>query len=428
VAEITRLVLGLVANPYHRGGITRWMVDLAAEWRRRGGRSVLVVPRPSAPFFNAGGRPTVIDLVQSRPASERPELHAPEVGAEFEFGTEGYRARVYAEAIRAAIPSGSPILTTDDPAAWRGAAAGADRYAVIGTVHNDEDQYYRMAMRFAPQLRAVVGVSRRITERMRATAEVAGIPITTIPCGTPLPVFTQVESGQRAAGRLIWVGRVAETQKRVSDLPKIARLLRDRGVEFSLTVIGDGPDRAMLESEIARLGVADRVQLMGWCDPDTVAAHLANSEILLIPSNFEGMSVTIMEALSAGCGVVASRTSGVEDYERDRRGDRCLWVHDIGDVVGAADAVMAGLAVPREERCARARQFANEEFSIGVCADRWAALFTRVVDVAPRTPLREHGLERLARLMSRPVAAARITRLWAAQQMRSRRLAAQGVH
>ena len=427
MSDIQGLTLGLVANPYHRGGITRWMVDLAAMWRRRGGRSVVVVPRPRAPFFSAGGRPTIIELIQRHPASERPDVHSPVVGAEFEFGTEGYRARVYAEAIRAAIPVGSALVTSDDPAAWRGAASTADRYAFIGTVHSDEVESYRLATRLAPQLRAVVGVSRRITERMRPAAERARIPFTTIPCGTPLPVVTPREDG-RGGGRLIWVGRIQEAQKRVSDLPKIARLLRDRGIDFSVTVVGDGPDRATLEDEITRLGVADRMHLLGWCDSDSVAAHLANSDILLLPSNLEGMSVTIMEALGAGCGVVASRTSGVEDYENDQRGDRCLWVHEIGDVMAAADAVGEALAVPRAERTARARRFATEEFSIEVCADRWAALCARVVHVAPRPPLRERGLERLARLISRPVAAARVTRLWAAQQMRSRRLAAQGVH
>ena len=369
----------------------------------------------------------MIELIQRYPASERPDVHSPVVGAEFEFGTEGYRARVYAEAIGAAVPDGSALVTSDDPAAWRGAASTADRYAFIGAVHSDDEEFYRLATRLAPQLRAVVGVSRRITERMRPAAERARIPITTIPCGTPLPVVTARQEGRRFA-RLVWVGRIQEAQKRVSDLPKIAQILRDRGIDFSLTIIGDGPDRAMLDDEIARVRLPDRVHLLGWCDSAAVAAHLATSDILLLPSNLEGMSVTVMEALGAGCGVVASRTSGVEDYERDPRGDGCLWVHEIGDVEAAADAVMEGLAVPRMERSARARRFATQEFSIEVCADRWAALCARVVHVAPRPPLRERGLDRLGRLISRPVAAARVARLWAADQVRSRRLAAQGVH
>ena len=369
----------------------------------------------------------MIELIQRHPASERPDLHSPLVGAEFEFGTEGYRARVYAEAIRAAIPDGSALVTSDDPAAWRGAASTADRYAFIGTVHSDDEEFYRLATRLAPQLRAIVGVSQRITDRMRPAAERARIPVTTIPCGTPLSVVTARDEGRRGA-RLVWVGRIEEVQKRVSDLPKIARILWDRGIDFNLTVIGDGPDRSMLESQTARLGVGDRVRLIGWCEHDTVATHLASSDILLLPSNLEGMSVTLMEALGAGCSVVASRTSGVEDYESDQRAIGCLWVHRIGDVVAAADAVIAALEVPRAERNARARRFATEEFSIEVCADRWAALCARIVHVAPRLPLRERGLERVARLISRPIAAARVTRLWAAQQMRSRRLAGQGVH
>ena len=427
MADISRLTLGLVANPYHRGGITRWMADLTAEWRRRGGRSVLVVPRPRAPFFSAGGRPTVVELVESRPPSERPELLSPPVGPEFEFGTEGYRARVYADAIRSAIPAGSPVVTTDDPAAWRGAAAAADRYALIGAVHNDDDQYYRLALRFGPQLRALVGVSRRITEKLRPIADSHRIPIAAIPCGTPPPTVSPRSQPNRA-GRLIWAGRIEESQKRVSDLPKIARRLVDRGVELELAVVGDGPDREMLESEIVRLGVADRMHVLGWCAPSSVSAHLADSDILLLPSNYEGMPVTVMEALATGCGVVASRVSGVEDYERDDRARGCFWVHGVGDVEAAAEAVVTALAVPTAERRARARQFAGEEFSIETCADRWAELLARAVEVAPPAALRERGIERLARLASYPVAAARMTRLWTARRGRSGRIALQGVH
>jgi glycosyltransferase involved in cell wall biosynthesis len=426
VADITTLTLGLVANPYHRGGITRWMADLAAEWRRRGGRCVLVAPCPRAPFFSAGGRPTVVELVESRPLAERPELFSPVVGPEFELGTEGYRACVYADAIRSAIPAGSPLVTTDDPAAWRGAAAAADRYAFIGVVHNDHDEHYRLARRFGPHLRALVGVSRRITENMRPIADSHRIPIAAIPCGTPLPIV-RPPSERAGVARLVWVGRIEECQKRVTDLPQIGRRLADRGVEFELAVIGDGPDRALLEGEIARLGLATRVRVLGWCAPAAVAAHLSATDILLLPSNFEGMSVTVMEALAAGCGVVTSRVSGVEDYEWDDRARGCVWVHGIGDVVAAADAVVKALAVPRAERRARARRFASEEFSIGVCADRWATLAASAVAVTPRSALRERGIERLARLVSYPLAAARITRLWTARRGRLGRLAVRGV-
>lgn len=425
MADPTSLTLGLVSNPYHRGGITRWMVDLAGEWQRRGGRSVLVAPRPRAPFFNAGSRPTVIELVEGRLPAARPALFSPLVGPEFEFGTEGYRARIYAEAIRSAIPADSPLVTTDDPAAWRGAAAVADRYAFIGVMHSDEDHYYRLARRFGPQLRALVGVSRRITEKVRLIADSRPIPIVSIPCGTAPPISSRAAEGVRVA-RLMWAGRIDERQKRVSDLPRIARRLVDRGLDFKLAVIGDGPDRPMLEREIARLGVADCTRLLGWCEPTAVAAHLADSDILLLPSNFEGMPVIVMEALAAGCGVVASRISGIEDYERDERAQGCLWVHGVGDVTAAAEAVLKALAIPRAERRGRARQFATAEFSIDVCADRWAALVVSAVQVSPPPRLRERSLDRLARLVSYPVAAARIARLWTARRRRHGRIALQG--
>jgi glycosyltransferase involved in cell wall biosynthesis len=408
--------LGLVCNPYHRGGITRWMVDLAVEWRRQGGECWFVVPRPARPFVNAGAQPTVLELLASCAAPSAPVVIAPVVGEGYEFGTEAYRASVYAEGVRASVPAGVPLVVTDDPAAWRGAASLGARHPLVGVMHSDDDPYYALARRFGGRVSGMVCVSERVRLRTLALGVLGAVPLVTIPCGTRLPrAAASEDSGEDGVLRLAWVGRMTEGQKRVSDLPRIAARLRALGLEFVLDIFGDGPARASVETAVSDAHLEGTVRLHGWCSREAMLPRLERADVVLQPSNYEGMSVAVMEALAAGCAVVASRVSGIEDYEHHPAARGCVWLHAVGDVEAAARAVVEAAAVPRAERRRAARALARAEFSIEACASRYAEL---VASLAPPSPeraatssLAAHPL--VAAVLSLPVAAQRIARLWA---------------
>jgi hypothetical protein len=124
------------------------------------------------------------------------------------------------------------------------------------------------------------------------------------------------------------------------------------------------------------------------------------------------MSVAVMEALGAGCGVVASRVSGVEDYERHPLAEGSLWVYPVGDVRAAADAIAEAATLPASERGARALALHEAEFSLPRCVARYADL------VASAPPAHEGGewpsglQDRLVGLASHAVAAQRRARIW----------------
>jgi hypothetical protein len=138
---------------------------------------------------------------------------------------------------------------------------------------------------------------------------------------------------------------------------------------------------------------------------------MANADVLLLPSNFEGMPVAVMEALAAGCGVVATSVSGLEDYAAHPLTAHCYRTYPVGDVDGAVRAVGELLAADPELRSSSARALAESEFSIERCVARYAAL--------PLEPLgRVEGSRpwpawgRLTGLASLPIAALRRARLW----------------
>ncbi len=120
------------------------------------------------------------------------------------------------------------------------------------------------------------------------------------------------------------------------------RLLAERGVELRCRLVGDGPLRAELETQVRDLGLDDVVELLGARPRPEVAEILAGADVAVCPSNFtpqgdrEGIPVALMEAMATGLAVVASDISGIPELVED--GVTGLLVPP-GDPQALADAV-----------------------------------------------------------------------------------------
>jgi glycosyltransferase involved in cell wall biosynthesis len=408
----------MLSNPYHRGGVERWMVEFALAWSHSGRECWFVTPHPRAPFRSAGANSTVESLLRrADPSSSALHINGPAVGPEFEFGTEAYRAMVYERAVIDSIPPAVPILPSDDTAAWRACERLADRNPIVLVSHGDSDSLYTRLGDLGSRAAAIVAISNRIHRRISRLPLPARCIVADIPLGISLgESVNHTERPPSEPLRLVWVGRMDEESKRVSDLPKIASELSSRGMRFTLDLVGDGPFRRTLEEMVEQCVARERIRFLGWQHAPDVRRVLSDSDVLLLPSNREGMPMTVIEALAHGCAVVASRVSGVEDFDGHALSRDCFWVHDVGDVRAAADSVMAAAAVSRVTQRRAARTLAEAEFSIGRCVERYAGLIqTLPNDRQPPTsasPLRN----RVISLASRPVAAQRRLRLWVSGQ------------
>lgn len=89
--------------------------------------------------------------------------------------------------------------------------------------------------------------------------------------------------------------------------------LRRRAVDCSLTLIGDGALRSEFEAQAAKLGVSDNVRFLGLIDADSVAAHVAQHDLFVLPSYQEGMPRAMLEAMAAGTPVIASDVGGISE-------------------------------------------------------------------------------------------------------------------
>lgn len=402
--------LGFLSSPYHRGGVTRWMVDMAAAWRRAGADALFVVPHPKVPFANACGQPAICDLLYGMRDDERPAVVSRQVDSRFEFGTQRHRAHTYAEMVRQNLPAGVPIIVSDDAAVWAAAASVADRNPLIGVLHADGDNYYALAATYATSASVLVCVSRRIEQELRRRLGATGVDTAVVPCGTPLPGI-KAKRTPNASLRLAWVGRLEEVQKRVSDLAKIASGLQASATPFHLDIVGDGPERGAVENTIQLARLSEYVRFHGWLDRSAAQEVMLSADVLLLPSNFEGMPIVVMEALALGCGVVASRVSGVEDLEYHPLAASCLLLHDVGDVSAAVRLALQLWRSDPDQRTRAARGLAKAEMSIEVCMERYVPIVARSA-AAPILQSAPIGVAAWSELASLAVSTQRRARVW----------------
>lgn len=118
----------------------------------------------------------------------------------------------------------------------------------------------------------------------------------------------------------------------------------------SLVLVGDGPERAALQAQAARLGIADRVRLTGALPPDEVAMLLAAADAMALPSQSEGLANAWVEALASGTPIVIADVGGAREL-LDRTEAGALVPHDPAAI---AQAIRAILAAPPDREAVRA--------------------------------------------------------------------------
>ena len=116
----------------------------------------------------------------------------------------------------------------------------------------------------------------------------------------------------RAITRLIAVGRL-KAPKDFLTLIRALAALSERS--FEALIVGDGPDRGAVEDEIRRLGLEERVRLVG--ERSDVPALLAASDLFVLSSRSEGLPVSVLEAMAAELPVVASGVGGLAELVVD---------------------------------------------------------------------------------------------------------------
>lgn len=142
------------------------------------------------------------------------------------------------------------------------------------------------------------------------------------------------------------------------------RILRDRGIDASLTWVGDGPLRGEITRLIDELNLKSRVNLAGSVKPDEVPRYLSDANLFLLPTQAETFCLGAAEALAAGRPVVLGGNGGQRDFVKPPYG---LLVDDSHNPEAYADAIMEQVGnsqgKPAEFFQGTIRKFSDKDFA-----------------------------------------------------------------
>jgi teichuronic acid biosynthesis glycosyltransferase TuaC len=169
------------------------------------------------------------------------------------------------------------------------------------------------------QAGACVGVSQALVDVLRSW----GVPeakLHVVRNGVDLDRFKlqpRAQARQRLgldaqAPLLLCVGNLLELKGQHLLLDMTHRLL-ERFPSLQLVLAGEGPERAALEAQRDRLGLQDRVRLLGSVPQTELPDWLAAADLKLLPSSREGLPNAVLEALACGTPVVATAVGGVPE-------------------------------------------------------------------------------------------------------------------
>lgn len=154
-----------------------------------------------------------------------------------------------------------------------------------------------------------------VSERMKAAMHLHGLAgdFHHLPNAADTKVFHSVPAKSNGdVFRFLHVSMLVDREKNISGmLEAFAQALKHS--EFTLTIVGDGPERKFHEETAKKLGIADNVQFVGLKSPQEIAELMNSHDALLMFSNYEGMPVTIIEAQCCGMPVLATNTGAIRE-------------------------------------------------------------------------------------------------------------------
>ncbi len=327
----------IVAEDGDAGGIGRYCVDLAALLGARAhvvclcptvcearcwladqcatrGVALVRVPMPSR-----GWRRGLVGLARVWRSNRRPAVHV-----------NGRRGNFLSLAARVSMPGFRYVTTA---------------HGVLG-LHARRNVLYRVvdlaASRGATRVIAVSDDTRR--RLVRAGSPGGRTVVILNGLGeAELRAYGSVAERRRPAQgplRVGFLGRLSP-EKGTRELLEVARGLLAEDTSSTLAIAGDGPDRAWLENAARALTATGRLSWEGAIRD--VAGFLSSVDVLVMPSHNEGLPYVLLEAMAAGCGVVAFRVGGIPEVVADESMGVLV---DPGDVRALVRAVVELAADP----------------------------------------------------------------------------------
>ena len=222
---------------------------------------------------------------------------------------------------------------------------------VIAFAHSDQDHYYELLTYYEPIISQFVGVSETICQRLRCLLPSRLTDI----CKLMYPVAVLNESRKPDHKRpltITYAGRIQQGQKRIFDLIALSDLLALKKGNYHFKIAGDGPQLTQLIGHFEKKKYSNvSIEFLGLVDHERITDLWASSDISILFSDFEGMSISMLESMGQGCVPIVTDVSGAKEKITHGQTGFIVAVGDVGS--------MAQIITDLDADQARVQQISN---------------------------------------------------------------------
>ncbi len=218
-----------------------------------------------------------------------------------------------------------------------------DDVGILGVLHSDDLEHYEHAYRLGRYWNNIVSVSQVIERKLLDYNPLFRPKSSVIYYGIDAPDERPYPQ-KRERFSIVYTGRIVQVQKRILDFIPIIEQLDKSGIDFVFTFIGDGPEMEELQEGLEEYMVENKVRLLGRQPMEKVFDELSKAHVFALASDFEGLPLSVLEALSYYCvPVLTDIESGISEVIK--HGENGL-IAPIGD----AEAFVANLQKLSKDR------------------------------------------------------------------------------
>jgi glycosyltransferase involved in cell wall biosynthesis len=232
-------------------------------------------------------------------------------------------------------------------------------------------------------LRCCRFVSRIVILNQEMYAEIKGLAypekaIVKIPNGVDLTTYRIIDKrhywrekiGLQNEKLILYTGRLS-AEKGV-DVLIAAYAALDKSLPTKLYILGDGPETARLKQLIRHYHMEDRVLMQPAVDD--VAGYLFSADIFVMPSYFEGLSNSVLEAMACGIPVIATRVTGNKELVTDGINGLLVEPRNTAQLTEALSYLIKN-PDKGSELCRRAHELVKEHYDLYTVADKYINLY-----------------------------------------------------
>ncbi|MDO4940311.1 MAG: glycosyltransferase [Erysipelotrichaceae bacterium] len=172
---------------------------------------------------------------------------------------------------------------------------------------------------------------------------------------------------------IVSVGRL-EKQKNQEMLINAFAELNDKYPTYKLVIYGEGPNRDTLQELINSKSLQEKVLLPG--SVDDVLDKIKSTKLFVLPSNYEGMSNALAEAMCVGLPVISTNVSGASDLITNNENGLIINIDNKQELINAIDKMLTDEEF--SNKCANNATEISKKLDIDVICDEWLEFISKV--------------------------------------------------